>query len=346
MAKNDTVSYSYFIVSNNPEEHGFTGEPEEICQQYADAWTAGSSTRTCAFTYCISAEGLHHVHGVVEDAKAMRFSAVKKVFPSAHIEITKGSKSEAEAYIKKLPPYAEKGEIIIASVRHGEIQGRQGHRSDLKEIEALLEAGLTPNEIMNGKFSRRRYKNMICDAYFDSRIADTPIERDVTVHYHVGASGSGKSYTYVNLCKALGRNNIYFLTDKPASGGLDKYSAEKTLFWDELKPGSAELQTVFQMLDRYCAQIHSRYNNVYALWTEVHITSVYPPEILYSEMAGNQKNEPIEQFYRRITDIVYHEKIDGEYRTFTLPMEKYKGYDALRYAAYSDWNIQPYGEVG
>ena len=39
-----------------------------------------------------------------------------------------------------------------------------------------------------------------------------------------------------------------------------------------------------QILDGYKIQVHARYSNIYALWTEVYITSVFPPEELYKKM--------------------------------------------------------------
>lgn len=33
MQKNNEVSRSWFVVLNNPEKHGYIGEPEEILEQ-------------------------------------------------------------------------------------------------------------------------------------------------------------------------------------------------------------------------------------------------------------------------------------------------------------------------
>lgn len=337
---NDTVSKSYFIVLNNPAEHGYTGSPEEVCQRLTDEWVSGSSTRTCAWAYCVSADGLHHLHGVLEDSKSMRFSAVKKAFPSAHIEGTKGNKAQAEAYIQKAPPYDEKGEVVLTICRHGEIQGRQGNRTDLQMIQSLIDGGMKPGEIMATNIEFRRYEKIIRSAFFAKRVRETPVIRDVSVHYHVGQSGSGKSYEYVRLCKTHGEDEIYFLTDMPTSGGLDMYQGEGILFWDELKPTSVPLHTLLTMLDCYKAQIHCRYQNVFALWNEVHLTSVYSPEALYQGMVAIsvRHSDPIDQLFRRITDITYHEKTaQGDYWQFTLPMTEYKEYSELIRAAHEFW---------
>ena len=73
----DTVSKSWFCVFNNPEQHGYAGTPEEILERLKDEWILDHPTRTGAWIFCVSADGLEHVHMVLEDEKAMRFSASK-----------------------------------------------------------------------------------------------------------------------------------------------------------------------------------------------------------------------------------------------------------------------------
>ena len=109
---------SWFCVLNNPEEHGFTGTPEEIAEKIAEKWIEGNPQRTCAVAYCISADGLKHCHAVFEDTKTMRFSAVQKLYPGMHIEPTKGNKDQAENYIQKRGKFEEKGEQVLYIARH------------------------------------------------------------------------------------------------------------------------------------------------------------------------------------------------------------------------------------
>ena len=103
-----------------------------------------------------------------------RFSAVKAAFPKAHIEATKGTKSQAEAYIFKEGKFEDSEEKILEVAQRGEIKGRQGYRSDLAIIEELIQKGFTPREIFSKKIEYRRYGPMIRAAYFDKRRAETP----------------------------------------------------------------------------------------------------------------------------------------------------------------------------
>ena len=324
------VTLSWFATLNNPADHGYPGSPQEVCEQLRDEWIQDSTTRTGAWAYCISAEGLHHVHMVLEDAVAMRFSMVKKTYAiGAHLEPTKGSKKKAEDYIYKRHPYDEKGEIVKCVVTAGRIRGAQGKRSDLERIEELIQDGKTPSEILDENFAYYRYEKEIRKAYFRRCLVNTPSVREVKVHLIVGESGTGKSYIYTQLCDKHGDDNVCIVTDY-AIGGLDHYAGQPILFMDEYK-GQFPFSTFLTLTDKYKAQIHARYSNIWTLWNEVYITSVYPPERLYQLMVplGNWDYDSRQQMYRRITDITYTYRVGTEYKRYTIPMSDYTTYQAL-----------------
>lgn len=323
------MSRSWFCVANNPQEHGYIGTPEEISEQIADKWVEDNPQRSCAVAYCISAAGLHHLHKVLEDTKNMRFSAVKKVFPSMHLEPTRGTKEQAEDYINKRGKFAEKGEQVLYIARRGDIKGCQGQRRDFEIIDDLINQGLTPSEILEKSFSYRRYEMMIKRAFFDKRMRETPILRNLNVSFHCGESGSGKTYTYVQLCEKYGSDNVYLLTDY-GKGGFDNYNGQPVLCMDEFR-GQIPFSQFMNLLDGYRVQIPCRYSNGYALWTEVHIFTVLPPEMIYKAMVEENRGiDTYEQLSRRINFVVYHYRENFVYKAFELPMEKYTNYDDLR----------------
>ena len=95
--------------------------------------------------------------------------------------------------------------------------------------------------------------------------------------------------------------SVYLMNDY-SGGGLDLYQGEKILFMDEFR-GQVRYSTLLNMLDGYRTQVHCRYNNVYALWTEVHITSVLPPEMVYNRMVTENKEvDTIQQLLRRLNE--------------------------------------------
>lgn len=335
MSDNLDVTRSWFATLCNPEEHGYFGTPQEICERLRDEWIAGSATRTGAWAYCISADGLHHLHMALEDVKPMRFSAVKKSYAvGAHLEPTKGGKKQAEDYIYKRPPYEEKGEQVICVVQHGEIRGNSSARSDFTIIETMIAEGFTPHQILDCNFAFRRYTKEIREAYFRKRFKETPPFREVKVHYIVGASGSGKSHTYVDLCKSQGEDAIYMVSDYSTNGGFDLYNGEPILFMDELK-SQLRYDTLLSILDGYKKQLHARYSNIWMLWNDVRISTVYPPEELYDLMVpeDRQFTDTYTQLKRRITDITYCWTDGTDYHRYTIPMSAYKDYISLQIAA-------------
>lgn len=334
----DTVSKSWFIVFNNPADHGYVGEPEEVLERLETEWIEGHPTRTCAMTYCISAQGLPHVHLVVEDVKAMRFSAVKKSFPTAHLEPTKGNKEQAEDYINKKGKYEEKGEVIVCKRQYGEIKGAQGQRRDLGILQDLIEQGLKPNEIMDMNIAFRRYSGMIRDAYFYNAYKNMGTHREVNVVWHVGDSGSGKTYTYVRL-EEEHPGDVY-LASSYSTGWLDMYQGESILVLDEFR-GQVPYSVLLSLLQGYRQQFHARYANIYGLWKEVHVCSILAPDQVYKRMVPEEDRyaDPFDQLRNRINDIVYHYKDKkGEYKQYVLPMAKYESMTQLR--DYSGYDVQ------
>ena len=333
----ESVSKSWFVVLDNPEDHGYSGTPQEIVDLMCEQWTQDNPTRTGAWIYCISAAGLKHVHMVVEDVKAMRFSAVKKVYHSAYLQATKGNKEQAEDYINKRGKYAEKGEEIIATARYGEIKGAQGIKRDLHVIEELIKMGMTANQILAMSFSYRRYEKMIRDACIARDFEKLPFVRDVNVVWHVGESGSGKSYTASKLVSEFGEDHVFFLTDYE-NGGLDTYMGQPVLFLDEFR-SQWSFGKLLNMLDGYKQLVHSRYVNIPSLWREVHITSVKAPEMVYQSLVSEyqeQRIDTFEQLRRRISTVVYHWKDhDGVYHTYEMPGAEYKNYAQLVQCAFS-----------
>jgi hypothetical protein len=89
------------------------------------------------------------------------------------------------------------------------------------------------------------------------------------------------------------------------------------------------------MLQGYKGQQHSRFTNCLGLWNEVHITSVLPPELVYQKMVSENRDlDSLQQLKRRITTIVYHwQNEKGQFKSFELPMNRYKSYDDLKHKA-------------
>ena len=355
----EDVTKSWFVVFDNPCAHGYEGQPQEICERLKSEWCC-TDTRSGAWAYCIKhyvghypvydengeflryahaetdeekklvPEDLHHIHMVLEDTTAMRFSVIKKTYAiGSHFEATKGNKKQAENYISKSGDYDEKPnkeaglpwEEIIYSCQKGEIKGSQGKRSDLENISQMLKEGLSPAQIMRQKLSYRTHEKIIRQAYYDKRDQETPAVREVKVIWHTGASGSGKSYSRMQLCAEVGEENIYYYTDYNR-GGFDNYNGQPILWIEDFK-GKMDFSDMLRYLDVYKTELHCRFTNAKALWKEVHITSIFHPKGAYLQMVGEyqRKQDDVSQLLRRITCIRYHYRKNGKFEHKDFPPE-------------------------
>lgn len=342
MSKSTGLLYdmrSTFMVLNNPEwdivrspdgeeigrvpskYNGMT--PDDICKNALNDWLShtrdDTERRSGAVLYCISADGLHHLHMVLECDRNHKFglTELKVIYPKAHIEPTRGTKKQAEAYINKIGPYAEKGETIIAKQEYGTIHGAANNKATFEAITASIEEGARPSEIYKQNVQFRRYEGAIKGAYFAKRLEDTPTMRDVKTYWHYGEPGSGKSFTCEQLIEQYGRDEVYHVTSL-YKGAFDLYEGQRILFIDELDFRSVNYKYLLVVLDKYTRQIESRYANSFMLWDEVHITCVLPPDEFYRKNVDilDRKFDPFSQLLRRLHKVIEHyiDK-DGNYCT-------------------------------
>lgn len=310
------------------QNHDFTAT--EMVETLICFWTEEDENRSCAINYEIGDDGVHHCHMVLEDKKAVRFSALQKLFPTIHAELTRGTKEEVFAYLNKTGKHEEKAHTIVVPMHiYGEIRAsKQGKRTDIEMIEQLLEEGKNPEQIMSQSLSFRRFSKLIKEHYYQMRLRTTPrFKENMEVVYHVGASRSGKSYQQIRLMDEYGVGNVYVWSDYQ-NGGLDTYLGEKILFMEEFK-GELSYQEFLRVTDSYVQQFHARFTNIYALWEKVHISSIFPPKELYKLMVSNslRATDTMEQMMLRISKVVYHFKVKNQgkvqYKSISFSIEDF-----------------------
>lgn len=314
-------------------------EPEYLADYFIDIWENSGKGRKAGIAVCVSLDGCYHCH-IACYGNTTTLKKVSDVLFQTHIEPQLGGKDALKKYLLKEKEYEEKGEQVLYTKGLENIQDSKGKRSDIEEIEELLEEGFTPAQIMEN-FPYRRYEKMIKSAYIAKRIKETPLlKEDKKCIWVVGESGTGKTYYYYQLCEKYGSENVYLATDFE-NGGLDYYideGAPEILFMDEFK-GDMKFSQLLLMLDKYSrAQVHCRYTNCYCLWTMVVITSVFPPDEVYSSMVDDEKKnrDKIDQLIRRLDVIEYRYKQDGEYKSYSISAKEYIGYDDLKRRALGD----------
>ena len=120
--KKSVVGMSFMATLIRPEEHGYTGTPGEVCDELCNEWTVGHDSRTGVWAFCLTAEGVPHVHMVVQDKNAMRLSKLAESYAvGSHFEAVKSGYMAAEDYILKLEEQGEGAEKVLCVKQYGVI---------------------------------------------------------------------------------------------------------------------------------------------------------------------------------------------------------------------------------
>ena len=337
-------SFIAVVHVKNLENMGLTEDQiydhELVAEFVTEKWdeSARENMRNCAVAVCMSKDGCYHLHVALYSKNPTTLQNVAKILGNSHVEPQLGGKKALTDYMIKKGKYEEKGEEVLYTIGIDNIEDVQGKRSDLEEIEELLDKGWTPRQILNQHFRYYRYEKMIRNAFIDRKIQNAPLTRPIYAEYHFGESGSGKTFAYREVCGKFGKENVYMFTDfdNNASGGLDNYITEgapSVLFMDEFKGVGISYSKLLVMLNEYPnMQTHARYANVYNLWENFFITSIYAPEELFDIMVDSDKRkiDSYEQLRRRINKIVYHYRNDdGDFMTYSMYSKEYVDRDDL-----------------
>lgn len=333
----DIQSRKFLGTLNNPTEWGY--DQDKIIRILSEL----AGCRYIAIAEEIGAqEHTPHLHIFVVYKNPKALSTMINTVPKVHWDPCRGTIEQNRDYVFKQGKWvdSEKGTTALPETQRewGELPSEceefPSRKSDVMDaINEMIEEGLCPSEIMAKHAGYCEYADTIRRAYILRRAADVPPVRNVNVHYVVGASGSGKTYTYKRLCDRFGDCDVYLVTDyaNDMTAAFDRYQAEKTIVMDEFR-GNVRFSTFLNLTDKYRCDIHARYVSTMALYSEVYITSVYPPEKLYENLVetATQGIEPRQQLYRRISDITYCEVRNGHFFRYTVPMSEYAGYEFLR----------------
>lgn len=332
----DKQSKAWHIVLNNPSEYGLddSDKIKDLVHKTFDKsgliyWCMSKEKGTC-----------EHVHIYILLDRKKRFSAVQRKFNHGHIELARGTPQQNRDYIKKEgDEYKAKANTSIEGTFYEEGTIPEFFLTTdriamLRQIQNFLDEGLRPEEIMEKHIAFRSYENQIRKQFFAKRYAEVPPLRKLTVYWHLGVSGTGKTYSYVDLCDKYGINEVFYASDytNGCSALMDGYEAQKVLYLDEVKLDSFRYSYLLQLLQGYKSQLHARYSNVFSLYDEVHISSIYTPQELYESMVdfANRSIDSEQQLLRRITYYVYHWKDEAGYHSYTIPSSEFKSFKELR----------------
>lgn len=329
--KKDTQAYKYQITINNPlnaeikdgeKKVKVSFDHEEIKKRLAQMTTI---QYFCMCDEIGKEEGTPHTHiFICSPNSAIRFSTVKKHFPTAHIENAYGTCQDNKDYFLKAGKWANtaKSETTVEGTFEEwgimPTKERMSAKAEYQYIFSLVQDGYQDAEIL------RMYPEAFL--YLDKiqRARQTLLEdeaksnwRDLEVTYIYGMTNTGKTRS---VMEQYGYENVYRITDY--AHPWDSYKMQDVVLFEEFR-SSLRIQDMLSYLDGYPCTLPARYANKQAGFTKVHITTNIPLEKQYPEV---QEKEPETwaAFKRRIhkvkvfygDDVVDTFESVGEYLTF------------------------------
>jgi len=293
-ALKDTKARKYQLTINNPADTGITHSviSERLQQCKSIIYFAMSDE--------IAETGTPHTHIYTAFKSPVRFSTIKKLFPTAHIENAYGTSAQNRAYIlKEGEKYANKVETSLEGSfeEWGTLPADigQGYRSDLDFMYQLIKDGASTNVIIESNPDLIRYVSHI------EKIRQMLLEEDgredfrvLTVTYIHGATGTGKT-RYV--MEKEGYSSVFRVTGYKHP--FDTYEGQNVILFEEFS-SSLKIQNMLNYLDGYPLKLPCRYADKQAIYETVYLISNLPLEKQYV----NEPEEVRSAFLRRINNVI------------------------------------------
>ena len=289
-------SRKWMLTINNPQDYGLdrSGMTELLSLFCPDYFCLADE---------IAATGTFHTHIFLYSKSPIRFSTVKNRFPTAHIEKAFGGAKDNRDYIRKKGKWAdsEKSETNVEGsfYEFGKLP-TEGEEKDPKMFRLLqnVKDGLSTTEIIDDTPSFA-FKSKDIDTLRETYLAERyqTQNRELTVTYLFGASGSGKTS---GIYKKHPASEICRITDYNGKNGVrfDAYHGQDVLVFEEFH-SQIPIEDMLNYLDIYPLFLPARYNDRTACYTKVYLTSNLPLNEQYID-ARRSRLETWNAFIRRI----------------------------------------------
>lgn len=306
----DIQSRKWQITINKPLEHSLNHTKiKEILSQIKPIiyWCMADEQGLEERTY--------HTHIYIVCSSGVRFSTIKKQFPTAHIEKARGSTEENRNYVFKIGKWKEdrkyETQIPDTTEEYGEapIEG-QGKRVDLILLYEMIKDGLSNYEILEkcSDYLTRidtieRVRQMLREEQYKT------VFRVLEVTYIFGTTETGKTRGVMEL---YGYENVFRVTDYLHP--FDTYRGQDVLVFEEFR-SSLRISDMLNYIDGYPVELPCRYLNKVACYTKVFIISNISLMQQYANVQDEEKNT-WDAFLRRIHKVIQYIGTN-EYKEYT-----------------------------
>lgn len=274
----ETKSRKFCFTINNPTESDL-----ENCKKLSE--------NTTYFVIGLEKgkEGTEHYQGFLYHASQVRFNAIKKALPRAHIEICKGNIAQNIAYCKK------DGNVIL---ERGEAPN-QGKRTDIEDARQLAKESGKMRDIVE---KAQSYQSIKCAEIY-LKYHEKPRTWKPEVRWYHGSTGSGKT----RAAREWLGDDCYTALD--SIKWWEGYDGHENVLIDDFRKDFCKFHQLLKLLDRYEYKVETKGGSRQFLAKKIAITSPFPPDEQYDN------REDIKQLMRRISDIILvGERVIGKYR--------------------------------
>lgn len=278
-------------------------------------------------------ENTEHSHIAYYKESGCRFREIQALFfKQAHIEIQRGTKSDARDYLEKKGKWENdpKGDTLKVPPLYfglplGDNRKRRG-TDQMEELDSLIpqwvEAGLSPTAVRSNvaamglayaKYSQNA--ELVAQALIEQR-AKTSGRLDeegemMYVVWHFGSGGVGKTHSLRDLTRR--RSVCYLIDPSMRRNPWDKYSFQPMVVWDDFRDTQLPYDAMLSLLNREgkgTVTVDARYYPKTLAHCRMDITSINGPEkqwpLARQKREEQGQKEPLYQLTRRIDLIVYH----------------------------------------
>lgn len=246
--------------------------------------------------------GTAHLQVYLNFSMSKRFSTIKTLFPTAHIEPMLGTKTQAKQYCSKDNSRRIACDLQQCKVyEFGEFIPERA-RTDLMGLINEIKEGFDNGFIIEKhpleffKF-HNHIENFRTTMLFEKY---KKLWRSLDVTYIYGSTGIGKTRS---IMERYGYENVFRLTDY-VRGKFDSYKGQDVIILEEFRSGNGGLTItdMLNVLDGYPFMLPARFNDRVACFTKVFILTNWP---LYKQFENTQTEHPetFKAFLRRIHKI-------------------------------------------
>lgn len=234
--------------------------------------------------------GTYHTHVYAYFNSRVRFSTVKKHFPTAHIEAAGGTAESNLDYIRKSGKWEDtkKKETSVEGTfeEWGDFPTQKGQDDNMHELYEMVKNGYSNAEILAinndyilqiDKLDKLRTM-LLTEKYKDER------RLGMKVVYISGATGTGKTR---GILDKHGDSKVYRVTDYDHP--FDGYSCQPVIAFDEYR-SQLKISDMLNYCDIYPIELPARFANKYACYDTVYIISNWPLEEQYHKKESENEH--------------------------------------------------------